>query len=145
MLGAKGENGMCYFMFVVTPCEIDSEAEKSASKAGLYIRDNTDMVRDRIADAYYYDINNGHCACGIASDPFDNSGAVKEVLKNLHSGGSFRFMITDTYEEEIEEYMENNCKFEKRLKCEEIQNISFREFLRIYPEEIEPERVYRVR
>lgn len=41
--------------------------------------------------------------------------------------------------------MENNPKFERKLKSSEVQNISFREFLKIYPEEIETEKVYRVR
>ena len=136
---------MCYFMFAITPVKSDLETVKGANKGGLYIRDNTEMVRDRIPDVYYYDINNGHCACGIGERPFEKAEKVKEVLESMHSDGSFRFMITNAYEDEIEEYMENNPKFERKLKSSEVQNISFREFLKIYPEEIETEKVYRVR
>ena len=133
---------MCFFMHVITQDEVGENTLQSVEKERLYVRDNSNLVLDRKTDSFYYDINNGHCACEIVVSPFAKTNEVKQILKDIQSKGDFRFYVTNADEEDINEYMKKNENFEKKLSEMDIKKVSFEELMELYPEKINFEKLY---
>lgn len=131
---------MCYFMFAISENQLDEGVLDKVRETNLYARSHESQKTGLPDGVNCYDICNGHCACEIVVSPFANSQEVKMLLSNLGSKGSFRFLVTNTEYEEIEDYFKAG---DPKLK-EEGKPISLEELLSIYPEHLEFEKVYNV-
>lgn len=135
---------MCYFMYGITRKGLDAEVIEEYDQKGLFIRDESTMVRDAKPMEIYYKISNGHCACDIVISPFDKVEEVKAILGKMSSSGSFRFVIIDSeYEDGYLEFSENS-NFETALSKMPQEKISINEILDKYPNFIEHDKVYEI-
>lgn len=131
---------MCYFMVAISDNQLDENVLDKVREANLYARSHESHETGLPKGVNCYDICNGHCACEIVVSPFANSQEVRTLLLNLGAKGPFRFLVTDTEYEEIDDYFKSG---DPRLK-EEGKPISLEELLRIYPEHLDFENVYNV-
>lgn len=131
---------MCYFMITVAENQLDDKVLDKAVEANLYARKHESEKTGLPEGVYCYDICNGHCACEIVVSPFSNKDEVRMMLSDLGSKGPFRFLVTDSEYEEIDEYFESE---DPRLK-EAGEVISLKELLSKYPDQLVFEKVYTV-
>jgi hypothetical protein len=133
---------MCYFMFAVTGSEIDYSLIQKNYDKSLFVTDRTDSVKNPLLGNFYYEINNGHCACDLAVKPYDRIEEIKEVLKSAGKEGEFRFIVIDSqYEDEYLQF-EENADFERTLETKVKEKLTLSELLNSYPEKIEFDKVY---
>ena len=136
---------MCYFMFAITNKAIDSELINKLQSANLYVRECTCCLSDAIEGLFYYEINNGHCACDISVSPYDKVDEIKELIESVNKKGDYRFFILDSeYDDEYLEFEENKT-LEKNLKALETLEVIGERFLSLYPKEIRFDILYNIK
>jgi excinuclease UvrABC nuclease subunit len=131
-------------MFTITDKAIDSDLIQKLHNTNLFVRECTSNIRDAREGCYYYEINNGHCACDIAVSPYDKVEEIKELIKCLNEGGDYSFVIIDSeYDDEYLEFNENKM-FENTLRGLESIDMTGDNLLSIYPKEIKFDVMYKI-
>lgn len=135
---------MCYFMYGIADKELSPKVIEEYHREGIFILDETSLVKDAKPSNSYYNISNGHCACDIVISPFDKVDEVKGIISRINAGGPFRFVIINSeYEDEYLQF-DGNKYFEETLEALPEENITLEELLKIYPNYINHDTVYNV-
>lgn len=131
---------MCYFMFAISENKLDEKLLDKVGEVNLFARSHEKSETSLPEGVYCYDICNGHCACEIVVSPFACTEQVRLLLSHLGEKGTFKFLVTDTEYEDIDEYFKAG---DKRL-MEEGKPIGLNDLLNYYPDHLEFEKVYNV-
>lgn len=135
---------MCYFMYGITDKELREEFIEEYDNRGVFIREETSLVKDAKPSQNYYKVSNGHCACDIVVSPFDKVEEIKNILGEMKSVGLFRFVIINSeYEDGYLEFTENSS-FESTLEAMPKETITLKDLLDKYPNFVEHDKVYEV-